>query len=82
MTVAQVVERVGQCLEGWWFDPCPCHFCHGCCVLGQDTLPTLPCVNVSDCCMFEVVVEVAVGAEWQPPFCQSAPVYHHQHDCV
>ena len=27
--------------------------------------PTLPHVNVSDCCMLEVVVRGAVGAEWQ-----------------
>ena len=37
------------------------------------TSPTLPRVNVSDCCMFEVVVGEAVGAEWQPHFHQSAP---------
>ena len=56
-TVAQVVEQVGQCSEG-------CHLCHGSCVLGQDTSPTLPRVNVSDCCIFVVVVRGAVGAEW------------------
>ena len=28
---------------------------------------------VYDCCMFEVVVGGAVGAEWQPRFRQSAP---------
>ena len=42
---------------------------HGRCVLGQDTLPTLPRVNVYDCCM----VGGAICAEWQPRFRQSAP---------
>ena len=37
-------------------------------IVGQDISPTLPCVNVSDYCMLEVVVG---GAEWQPRFCQS-----------
>ena len=47
---------------------------HGLCVLGQDTSPTLPRVNVCDCCMFEVVVVGGpVGAEWQRRFRQSAP---------
>ena len=72
-TAAQVVERVGQCSEGWLFDPLPCHLCHGRGVLGQDTSPTLPHVNVYDCCMCEGVVGGAVGAEWQPRFRQSAP---------
>ena len=48
----------------------PGQLCQGRCVLGQDTSPTLPHVNVYDCCMFEVVVG---GAEWQPCSCQSAP---------
>ena len=31
-------------------------------------IDTLPRVNVSDCCVLEVVVGGAVGAEWQPRF--------------
>ena len=50
----------------------PGQLLHGCCVLGQDTSPTLPCVNVCDCCMFEVVGG-PVDAERQPRFHQSAP---------
>ena len=46
---------------------------HGRCVLGQDTSPTLPHVNVYDCCMFEVVDGEAIGIGWQPCFRQSAP---------
>ena len=51
----------------------PCHLCHGPCVLGKDTSPTLPYVNVYNCCMFQVVDRGAVGAEWQPCFRQFAP---------
>ena len=36
-TMAPVVEWVGLCSEGWWFNPHPCQLCHGRCVLGQDT---------------------------------------------
>ena len=76
--MAQVVERVGKCLEGHWFNPCPCHWPWSLCLWLS---PTLPCVNVSDCCMFEVVV---IGAEWQPHRAAVATivVYHHQYDCV
>ena len=69
------IWQVGLCLEGQLFDPRPCHLCHGRCFHWQDTLPTLPRVNVSDCCMREVVVRGALGAEWQPRFRQSAPDY-------
>lgn len=55
MTVAQVVERVFPCSEGWRLNPRPCHLCHSRRVLGQDNSPTVPRMNVSDCCMFEVV---------------------------
>ena len=66
--VAQVAEQVSLCSEGQWFE-----LCHGRRVLGQDTYPSLPRVDVYDCCMFVVVVGGAVGAEWQPHVCQSVP---------
>ena len=46
--VTQVVGRVGQCLEGQRVRV-GCQLCHSRCVLGQDTSPTLPRVNVYDC---------------------------------
>ena len=46
----------------------------GCIILLLVSLPSaLPHVSVYDCCMSEVVAGGAVGAEWQPRFCQSAP---------
>lgn len=44
----------------------PLRPCHCRCVLGQDTSPTLPGMNVSECL---VVVGGIVGAIWQPRLC-------------
>ena len=61
----------------------PCHLCHYRCVLGQDTSPTLPCVNVSGCCMFEVVVREATGTKWHEcPGTAVATIIVYHTDCV
>ena len=61
ITVAQLIERVGLCSEGWWFNPRP-----GLTI--NDTAPAnwvivSVSLNVYDCCMFVVVVGGAVGSE-------------------
>ena len=73
--MAQVVEWVGLCVAQPMFGGSAVRFSlgqlhHGRCVLGKDNSPTLPRVNVYDCCLFKVVVG---GAEWQPRFRQPAP---------
>lgn len=54
-TMAQLVERVGLCSEGWRFNPRPASWVMIIVSLGK-TGPNLRRVNVYECCMFDVVV--------------------------
>ena len=87
VTVAQLVERVGLCSEGRWFDTLPIGS-WSLCPWARHLTHTF--VNVYDCCMFVVVVGVAVGAECAATLPSVRPraavativVYHHQYGCV
>lgn len=63
-TVVKEVERVVQWPKGCWFKSCSIPV--SCCVLGHDTWPRLPHLNVIGCW-------VVIGANWFPCFSQSGP---------
>ena len=84
--MAQVVERVGKCLEGHWFNPCPCHWPWSLCLWLRHFTHLALCE-----CVWLLYVWGGGRRHWMaatlPSVCPRAAVativvYHHQYDCV